>query len=204
MIPFMQRTLVLIKPDAVQRGLIGEIISRFERAGLTIVAIKLVRPSLEQAKGHYPMSDAQLTQMGKKTLSAYAELKIDPVDIVGTADVKEIGLMIHAWNAEFLASGPVIACVIKGVHAIKKVRAICGSTMPRDALPGTIRGDFSSVSAAIANVQKTAVYNLVHASDNEHDPDEPEKEIAYWFHSEDIIDYILIEDHCMFKWEDDE
>jgi nucleoside-diphosphate kinase len=204
MIPFMQRTLVLIKPDAVLRGLVGEIISRFERAGLTIVAIKLVRPTAEQAKGHYPTTDAQLTQMGRKTLAAYTELKIDPIEVLGTADAKEIGLMIHDWNAEFLASGPVIACIVKGVQAIKKVRAICGSTMPKDALPGTIRGDFSSVSAAIANVQKTAVYNLVHASDNENDPDEPEKEIAYWFSPEEIIEYILIDDHCMFKWEDEE
>jgi nucleoside-diphosphate kinase len=186
------------------RGLIGEIIRSFERAGLTIVAIKLVRPSLELTKGHYPMSDAQLTQMGKKTLAAYADLNIDPIEILGTDDVKEIGLMIHDWNAEFLASGPIIACVVKGVQAIKKVRAICGSTMPKDASPGTIRGDFSSVSAAIANMQKTAVYNLVHASDNENDPDEPEKEIAYWFKPEEIIDYIVIEDHCMFKWEEDE
>jgi nucleoside-diphosphate kinase len=149
------------------------------------------------------MTDEQLLQMGNKTLAAYAELNLDPNEHLGTSDPKEIGLIIHDWNAEFLASGPVVACVFRGVHAVKKVRAICGSTMPKDALPGTIRGDFSSASPAVANMQKSAVYNMIHASDNNNDPDEPEKEIAYWFKPEEIRDYMIIEDHCMFKWEED-
>ncbi len=204
MIPFVERTLVLLKPDAVLRGLIGDILSRFERAGLTLVAMKLVRPTLEFAKGHYPMSDEQLVQMGEKTLSAYAELGLDPLELLGTDRAREIGLIIHDWNAEFLASGPVMACVVRGVHAVRKVRAICGSTMPKEAAIGTIRGDYSSASAAVANMQKSAVYNLIHASDNSHDPAEPEKEIAYWFKPEEILDYMIIEDHCMFKWGEEE
>jgi nucleoside-diphosphate kinase len=148
------------------------------------------------------MTEVQLKQMGNKTLSTYTELDIDPVLTLGTSDAKEIGLMVHEWNAEFLASGPVVACVIQGVHAVKKVRAICGATMPRDAQPGTIRGDFSSASPAIANMQKSAVYNLVHASDNENDRAEPEKEIAHWFSPEEIVDYSLVDNRAMFKEED--
>src|SRR5438045_2975778 len=113
---FVERTLVLIKPDAVLRGLVGEIINRFERAGLTIIALKLVHPSLEHARQHYPTTDAQLKQMGNKTLTTYSQLGIDPDQTLGTSDPKEIGLMVHEWNAEFLASGPVVACVIQGVH----------------------------------------------------------------------------------------
>lgn len=199
MLPFVERTLILLKPDSVTRGLTGEILSRFERAGLTIIALKLVRPSLEHARKHYPVTDVQLEQMGNKTLSTYAELGLDPIKQLGTSSAKEIGLLVHEWNAEFLASGPVVALVIQGVHAVKKVRSICGSTMPRDALPGTIRGDFSSASPAIANMQRTAVYNMVHASDNQNDPEEPEKEIAHWFSPDEIIDYSQVDTLAMFS-----
>ena len=198
---FVERTLVLIKPDAVARGLGGEILRRFERAGLTVVALKLVRPSLDHARKHYPTTDVQLEQMGNKTLSTYAELNIDPAKQLGTSDARKIGLMIHEWNAEFLASGPVIACVLQGVHAVKKTRAICGKTMPIDAQPGTIRGDFSSSSPAIANLEKSAVYNLIHASDNENDLHEPENEIAHWFSPNEIINYSLVDVAVMFKQE---
>ena len=196
---FMERTLVLIKPDAVRRGLIGNIITRFEQAGLTIVAMKLIQPTIDQARKHYPMTDAQLKQMGGKTLSTYAKMGIDPIKELETSDATKIGLMVHEWNAEFLASGPVVACVIRGIHAVKKVRAICGKTMPLDAESGTIRGDFSSSSPAIANMQKSAVYNLVHASDNENDSEEPEKEITYWFSRKEILDYQTIDFDVMFK-----
>jgi len=197
--PFVERTLVLIKTDAVQRGLSGEIIRRFERAGLSVIGLKLTKPSIEFARKHYATTDVQLKQMGNKTLSTYKELGIDPIKSLGTADSKEIGSMVHEWNAEFLASGPVIAIVLQGVHAIKKVRAICGATMPKDAQPGTIRGDFSSASPAIANMQKSAVYNLMHASDNENDPKEPEREINHWFRPEELIDYMTIDNAVMFK-----
>lgn len=195
---FVERTLVLIKPDGVARGLVGEILGRFEKAGLAITALKIVRPRIEHTRKHYPTTDAQLEQMGSKSLSTYAELNLDPVEQLGTSDPKEIGLLIHEWNAEFLASGPIVACVIKGVHAVKKVRAICGKTIPLYAQPGTIRGDFSSSSPAIANTRKQPVVNLVHASDNENDAEEPETEIAHWFSEDEIIDYDLVDQQVMF------
>jgi nucleoside-diphosphate kinase len=152
-----------------------------------------------QAREHYPKTDAQLIQMGNKTLNTYKELGIDPLRTMGTSDPKEIGLLVHEWNAEFLASGPVVAMVVQGIHAVRKVRSLCGSTMPKDAQPGTIRGDFSSASPAIANIQQSAVYNLVHASDNNLDPDEPEKEISHWFSPSEILDYHLLCNLKMFK-----
>lgn len=196
---FFERTLVLIKPDGVRRGLTGEIINRFERAGLTIVAMKLLKPSIDFSRKHYPLTEVQLKQMGNKTLSTYNKLGIDPIQELGAENPKEIGSMVHEWNAEFLSSGPVLALVIQGIHAVKKVRTLCGKTMPIDADPGTIRGDFSSSSPAIANIQRSAVYNLMHASDNENDPEEPEKEIAHWFKPEEIINYSLADSGAMFK-----
>jgi nucleoside-diphosphate kinase len=106
---------------------------------------------------------------------------MDPKERLGTDEAREIGKLIHEWSAEFLSSGPVLACVIEGVHAVQKVRKICGKTIPLYAEPGTIRGDYSSSSPAVANLEKASIYNLVHASDNEADPSEAEREIAYWF-----------------------
>jgi nucleoside-diphosphate kinase len=198
---FIENTLVLIKPDGVTRGLTGEIISRFERAGLTVVGLKLLQPTIEHSRGHYATTDAQLAQMGNKTLTTYAELGIDPDVQLGTSDAIKIGRMVHEWNSEFLASGPVIAMVLKGVHAVKKVRKLCGSTMPRDADPGSIRGDFASSSPAVANLQSSAVYNLMHASDNANDPEEPAQEIAHWFSANELVDYSTVDTAAMFKKE---
>jgi nucleoside-diphosphate kinase len=197
-IPFSERTLVLIKPDAVRRGLTGEIISRFERAGLTVIGLKLLRPTREHAEKHYPTTDAQLAQMGTKTLDTYAELGLDAEAQLGTKDARKIGSMVHGWNADFLSSGPVVAIVLEGVHAVKKVRALCGKTMPKDAAPGTIRGDFASASPAVANLQRSAVYNLVHASDNELDAEEPLKEIRHWFTEPELATYQLVDVEAMF------
>lgn len=137
--------------------------------------------------------------MGQKTLSTYRELGIDPVQELGSADPVVIGKMIHEWNAEFLASGPVVAFVLRGFHAVKKVRALCGKTMPLYAEPGTIRGDFASASPAVANMQKSAVYNMIHASDNENDPEEPEKEIKYWFGSDELSEWRMAATTVMSK-----
>jgi nucleoside-diphosphate kinase len=195
----LERTLVVIKPDAVARGLIGEITARFERAGLTIIAAKLMRPGVEFARSHYPSHDQQLEQMGNKSLDTYKALGLDPVERIGTSDAKKIGQMIHHWNAEFLASGPVFAMVLQGAHAVQKVRRLCGKTIPLYADPGTIRGDFASTSPAIANLESASVFNLIHASDNETDPQEPETEIRYWFSEEEIYEHVPVAMRAMFK-----
>lgn len=202
MVPFVEQTLILIKPDAVRRGLIGEILRRFEQAGLTIQALKLLQPSVDHARTHYPVTEVQLRQMGGKTLATYQELGIDPVKALGTSDALEIGKKIHEWNAEFLSSGPIVACVLQGLHAVTKVRALCGKTMPKDAAPGSIRGDFSSASPAVSNLLKSAVYNLVHASDNQNDPEEPKNEIKHWFREDEIINYATVMNRVMYKTED--
>jgi nucleoside-diphosphate kinase len=188
----VERTLLLIKPDGVSRGLVGEILARVERTGLAIIGLRMTHVSQEFAAGHYATTDAQLAQMGNKTLTAFEERGLDVAYEFGTEDPVELGRMIHRWNCEFLASGPVVAAVIQGYHAVRKLRNLCGSTMPRDAAPGTIRGDYSSVSSLVASTAKTAVRNLIHASDDALDPDEPAREIEYWFKSGELWQVDLV------------
>ena len=176
-----ERTLLLIKPDAVRRGLVGRILQRVEDTGLALVAIEMRQVSQEFAEGHYATTDAQLAQMGSKLLAGFRDAGLDVGAEFGTEEPVALGRMIFSWNLEYLTSGPVVAAVVDGYHAVKKLRALCGSTMPLAAAPGTIRGDFASVSALVAGPRHAAVRNLVHASDNELDPEEPEREIEYWF-----------------------
>lgn len=184
--PARERTLLLIKPDGVRRGLVGQILARIEQAGLAIIGLRMRQASKDFAAGHYAMTDAQLAQMGNKLRDGFEQAGLDVAAEFGTTDPVELGRLIFAWNTEFLSSGPVVAVAIEGYNAVAKVRALAGSTMPVAAAPGTIRGDFSSVSALDASSRRASVHNLVHASDNQLDPNEPEREIAYWFGADEL------------------
>jgi len=183
---YIERTLILIKPDAVKRGLASKIFSMFEEVGLKIVAMKMLQASREKAERHYPNTIEWIEGMGNKTLNLYKEYDKNPQNELGTANPREIGEMVKDWNIDYLISGPIIACVIEGIHAIDVVRKLCGNTMPRYAEAGTIRGSFSSTSAIVANANRRAVKNLIHASSND---SEAEHEIAYWFTPQEIISY---------------
>ena len=136
----MEKTLVLIKPEAVQRAIVGKIITRFEDAGLKIIGMKQVWADKEFAKKHY------------------------------TKDIaKRHGEKIRNQLLDYIIEGPVIAFVLEGVNAIENVRKIVGGTEPRTAPPGTIRGDFAHVSYAYADAKNIAVKNMIHASANEKD-----------------------------------
>jgi len=191
----MERTCVLIKPDAVQRGLIGEIISRFERTGLKIVALKMIKPTKEQALQFYPSDREWLISVANKSLTVYKQLGLDPKKDFNTDDPVEIGKIIKNWLAEFLASGPCVIMVIEGNRAIEVVRKIIGSTRPYEALPGTIRGDFSTDSPELANILKRPLRNLVHASDNK---ESAEKEISFWFNENEIINYKRADENIIY------
>jgi len=183
----MEKTLVLVKPDAVQRGLVGDIIGRFEKAGLKIIATKMVTPDKELAEKHYPNDRREFIEgMGHKTLGSYKEGGVDPIENLGTDDPHAIGLMVHQWLVDFLVSGPVIALVLEGDDAIQQVRDIAGHTIPVLAASGTIRGDHSDDSPVKANAEKRAIHNLVHASG---DRTEAEFEINLWFTPEELHTY---------------
>jgi nucleoside-diphosphate kinase len=192
----MEKSLVLIKPDGVKRGLIGEIIHRFEAAGLKLVAAKMVWVDEELVAKHYPDTREEfLKGMGEKSLNTYKEYGMDPLEKLGTDDPLTIGKMVNAWNREFLSEGPVMAMVWEGNHAITNVRRIVGPTLPTFAPPGTIRGDYSVDSPVLANVKKRAVKNLIHASGN---PEEAELEINLWFTPKEIHEYKRADEDVMF------
>lgn len=183
----MEKTLILLKPDAVSRGLAGEIISRFESAKLKLVAAKMVAASPERANEHYPVERREFIEgMANKTLESYQEQGLDPLADFGTKDPYEIGLRLQKWLVDFLTSGPLMAVVFEGDDAIARARKIVGHTIPIKADPGTVRADYSSDSAAKANTEKRAIQNLVHASG---DKTEAEFEIKLWFNQDELHNY---------------
>ena len=175
-----ERTLVIVKPDAYTRGLTGIIVSRLEQRGLTLEAIRVSRGEADIVGDHYPRSEDWLATVGQKTLDDYTKQGLSARERLGTEDAVEIGRRVHAWLTEFMLSGPVVPMIISGNRAIGTVRKVVGATLPVDACPGTIRGDFSSDSPDLANAEQRPVKNLVHASG---DPDEAAREIKLWFPS---------------------
>lgn len=191
----MEQTLVVLKPDAVARGLSGEIIARFERVGLKIVAAKLLLASGSLVEKHYPAEREELwIGIGNKTIDNYKQLDMDPVKSLGTADPKEIGKMVRVWLMEYISAGPVLALVLEGPHAVELIRKMCGHTLPLLSAPGTIRGDFSFDSSYLANSNKRPIKNLIHASGT---VEEAKYEIPLWFSSDEIHSYERVEEKAM-------
>jgi nucleoside-diphosphate kinase len=179
-----ERTYVMIKPDGVKKGLIGEIIRRFEQRDLKIVALEMFQPTHDQINDHYPKDEAWIRRVGQKTLGTYEKYGMDAKPHFGTSDDLEIGTAVRKWLVEFMISAPLVRMVVEGVHAVDMVRKICGATMPYLADMGTIRGDYSADSPAIANMEKRPVMNLVHASET---PEEAAHEIKHWFGGREVI-----------------
>lgn len=155
----MEKTLIILKPDAVMRGITGEIISRFERAGYKIVAAKMLQPDYDHYFQHY--------------------------EGIGTLKSRK-GNEIFESTLASMADGPIIAMVLEGVEAVESIRKMIGDTQPKSAAPGTIRGDYAHVSYGQASSVGRGVANLIHASA---DSDEAAKEIAHWFSESEIQDY---------------
>lgn len=156
----MERTLIILKPDAVQRGIIGEILTRFEKAGLKIVGMKMLKPSADEYYHHYETIGKVVSRRGQKVFDD---------------------------TLEFMQEGPVIAAVLEGIEAVALVRKMVGETEPKSANPGTIRGDYAHMSFAYANdVIMTSVPNLIHASGN---VEEAHEEISHWFSDSELHDY---------------
>jgi len=153
----MERSLVLLKPDAVDRGLIGEIIHRFERVGLKMAGLKMIHAQKEHAEKHYTEDLAQRR-----------------------------GQHVRDMMIDMISSGPIVALVIEGVEAVEVVRKLVGTTEPKSAAPGTIRGDYSHVSFKHADEKKIGIYNLIHASGS---VEEAKIEIEVWFKPEELLDH---------------
>lgn len=183
----MEQTLTFVKPDGVKLGLIGEIIKRFEKAGLKMVACKMVSPEKELFHKHYNSKDPdRLKLWGEKTMKSYEKVGKSVKDDLGTDDPTELGKMISGWLMDYVTSGPVIIILWEGENAVEKAMELAGPTMPTDAPAGTIRGDFSKDSAVIANAEKRGVKNLIHVSTS---IEEANFEKSLWFKPDEIHDY---------------
>lgn len=176
--PKEEKTFVMLKPDGVQKGLIGEVIKRFEQRDLKIVALEMFKPTLEEIDNHYPKDEAWIRRLGQKTLNTYEKYKIDTVKELGTSDELEIGKNVRKWLLDYMTRAPLVRMVVQGIHSVDMVRKIAGATMPYLADMGTIRGDFSNDSPLLGNKEKRAVMNILHASET---PEEAEHEIEHWF-----------------------
>ncbi len=186
-----EKTLVIIKPDGVQRSLIGEVIKRFERLGLKIVALKMIIPEQEQVEKHYLIDPDWKKNVGEKAISAYEKKGIEPP----TKDPEEAGQKVLDGLKKYMSSGPVVAMVLQGAHACSIVRKVVGGTEPLSSDVGTIRGDFVLDSYQMADTDGRAVRNLIHASGN---PEEAEKEIPIWFSDNEILRYRLVQEAILY------
>lgn len=168
----------MIKPDGVKRGLIGEIISTFEQAGLNILQLEMRLPTKEIAEQHYPNTDEWLSTAGNRAIKGMIEAGLDPVKELSTDDPKLVGIGIKQRLVDFLCSGYVVLMILEGNLAISNVRRLIGATLPTHADPSTIRGKYSIDSPDMSFREKRAIFNLVHASGNE---EEAIFEINLWF-----------------------
>lgn len=164
----MDRTLIIVKPHAVDRGLVGAFLERFERMGLRIVAIRTVKESAAFWEKFYPSDAEWFSNVASKAVENCKQNGIDVQKELGTADPAKIGRLIKDWLVDHMKSGTSIAAVLEGNEAPRKVRTACGSTLPNKAAPGTIRFDYSADSPTPATAGKRPVFNLIHSSD----PDE--------------------------------
>ncbi len=186
-----ERTLVLVKPDGVQRSLIGEIIKRIERTGLKLVALKFMVPTAEMVKKHYLLEDNWLEKTGLKSMKAYeAKGKVSP-----SSDPIQLAEKILKNLQGYLTSGPVVVMVWQGAHAVEIVRKLVGSTEPLTSDVGTIRGDFVVDSYELADVTGRATRNLMHASSS---PKEAALEIDLWIDKKEIIEYRLVQEQIIY------
>lgn len=188
--PKKERTLVIVKPDGVQRALLGAIISRFERTGLKFIAMKFLVPKAEQCWAHYNKDEEWFLKKGERVVN---ERKAHGLPI--EKEMIEYGKDIIQANVDFFTSGPVSAFIIEGNQAVAIVKKIVGGTEPTTSDVGTIRGDFTVDSCALSSLDNRAVRNLVHCSDS---PEEAEREIPIWFGKDELITYRLVGEQILY------
>lgn len=185
-----ERTFVIIKPDAIQRNLIGDIISRIERTGLKIIALKMLVANEDVLWNHYNKDDAWFLEKGNIAIESRKSQAL-PIE----KEAIEYGKDILRANIEFMTSGPVIAFIVQGNQAVGIVKKIVGGTEPLTSDVGTIRGDYTIDTYSLANSSSRAVRNLIHCSDQ---VSEAEREISLWFNGADIIKYNLANERILY------
>lgn len=186
-----EKTLVVIKPDGVQRSLIGEIIGRFENVGLKLTAIKIMTLAPDFIEKHYTFNPEWRKITGEKTIKNYKDKGLIPPH----DDPYKITEIILGNMKKYMSAGPVVAMILEGAHAIKIVRKLVGGTEPLTSDVGTIRGDYVLDSYQMSDTDGRAVRNLIHASGSIEDA---EKEINLWFSPEEIVNYRLVQEKIIY------
>ena len=182
---YHERTLVVIKPDGIQRSLVGDIIHRFERIGLKMVASKMLVASAAHVEKHYTLDPEWLFKTGTKAIKGYMDKGLKPP----STDPLKVASVVLKNLIKYITSGPVLAMVFEGAHAVEIVRKILGGTEPLSSDVGTIRGDYMLDSYRLSDHNERSIYNLVHASGS---LKEANDEIKLWFKDGEIVDYNLI------------
>jgi len=189
--PKTERTLVIIKPDGLQRTLAGEIVRRYERTGLKLTGLKMTVPTKAHVLKHYNLDPNWKRIVGEKSIEAYQKKGLKPPSM----DPLVLGDKVIEALQQYLTSGPVIAMVWQGAHAVSIVRKITGGTEPLTSDVGTIRGDFVLDSYQMADTDGRAVRNLIHASGS---VTEAENEIAHWFETRELVNYRLVQEQILY------
>jgi len=189
--PKEERTLVIIKPDGIQRTLMGEIIKRYERIGLKLMAIKMMVPTKEHIEKHYTLDPNWRKVTGEKTIKGYRDKGLKPP----SEDPYKITEVILENLKKYMTSGPVVAMIWGGAHAVKIVRKLTGGTEPLTSDVGTIRGDYVLDSYQMSDQDSRSIRNLIHASGS---VEEAEMEINHWFSKDEIIDYRLVQEQIIY------
>lgn len=186
-----ERTLVILKPDAIQRSLVGEIIRRYERIGLKIVALKMIVPTEAQIEKHYTLDPDWRRVTGEKTIKGYHDKGLKPP----TEDPLEVTRILLERLKRYMTAGPIVVMVLEGAHAVKIVRKLTGGTEPLTSDVGTIRGDYVLDSYQMSDIDNRSVRNIVHASGS---VPEAEKEIPHWFAKNEIVSYRHIAEEIIY------
>jgi len=186
-----ERTLVIIKPDGVQRTLIGEVISRFERVGLKLISIKMMVPTKTHIEEHYTLDPNWRLITGEKTIRSYKEKGLKPP----SEDPYKITAKILENLKKYMTSGPIVLMVWQGAHSVELVRKLVGGTEPLRSDVGTIRGDYVLDSYQMSDTDGRSVRNLIHASGTK---EEAEREIKHWFKDDEIINYRLFQEQVLY------
>lgn len=189
--PKHERTLVVIKPDGIQRGLIGEVVKRYEQIGLKLVGIKMLVPTADFVKKHYMLDPEWMMKTGLKSIKGYKDKGLKPP----SEDPIKVSERILKVLVKYITSGPVVAMVWQGAHVVQIVRKITGGTEPLTSDVGTIRGDFVLDSYAMSDGDSRAVRNIIHASGS---VKEANDEIKHWFKNNEVIDYRLIAEQILY------
>jgi len=186
-----EKTLVIVKPDGVQRTLIGEVIKRYEQCGLKLVGLKMVIPNRELSLKHYSVDPDWAMKNGTKSIEAYKTKGLTPP----SDNPLEIAEQVRKRLVNFISSGPVVPMIWQGMGAVAIVRKITGSTEPLTSVPGTIRGDYTIESYTAADKSDRAVRNIIHASGT---VEEALAEIKLWFKPEEILEYRLVTEEILY------